>query len=103
MSGREALLAHRARLIARAESERLQLGEAFRVYEKPLKVVDRCLSIIEAIKRSPLLRIGTGIGMAALAFVRPNSIVGWVTGGRVLWKLFSGIGRRRHARQDGGT
>jgi len=96
MSGaREALLAHRAHLIARAESERVQLAEAFGVYEGPLRVVDGWVSILRAIKRSPLLRIATGIGMAALAFMRPNSIVGWVAGGRVIWKLFSGIGRRR--------
>jgi hypothetical protein len=96
MSGaREALLAHRAHLIARAESERQELAAAFGVYERPLGIVDRCWSIYRAIRSSSLARIAAAVGMAALAIVQPRSIIGWVMGGRAVWRLL-GRARRRN-------
>ena len=81
------MLAHRAQLIERAESERQELAGAFGVYEKPLRVVDGCLSILRALRSSPVLRIGAGIGMAALAFIQPRSIFSWVVGAQAVWRL----------------
>jgi hypothetical protein len=34
-----------------------------------------------------VLGVALGAGMAALAFVRPGSIVDWVPGGRIIWQL----------------
>jgi hypothetical protein len=31
--------------------------------------------------------VAIGAGMAALAFVRPGTILDWIPGGHVIWKL----------------
>jgi hypothetical protein len=90
-AAREKLLARRARLVERAESERHALAAQFAKWERPLNLVDKSVSILRALRTSPILRFGAGIGMAALAFTRPPSIVSWVATGQTIWKLIRGL------------
>lgn len=87
--GHQALLARRARLVERAAHERDELAVLFEPWERPLRAIDRTVSIFRALKGSPVLRIGVGVAMAALAFIRPRSIFGWVVGGQTIWKVIS--------------
>ena len=88
MSGaRENLHVRRARLVERAESERGELAREFSRWERPLRITDRSLSFVRTLRRLPVLGVAIGAGMAALAFVRPGTIVDWVPGGRVVWQL----------------
>lgn len=94
MSDHETLLAHRARLLERAEFERAELAGLLNEWETPLRAVDRSVSIFRALRGSPLLRVVAGAGMAALAVARPRSVMGWVLGGRAIWQLVKD--RTRH-------
>jgi YqjK-like protein len=90
MRPREANRARRARLIERAASERDELGAIVAPWRKPLAAVDQGLAIVGALKRSaPVLAAGIGAGLAALAFVRPASIGGWLRNGQALWQALS--------------
>ena len=86
---REKILAERAALIERAENERVMIGLQFAEWERPLLAADRTLWVIRKLKNSFWLRIGVGAAMAALAVVRPRSIVSWVLGGQTAWRLLS--------------
>jgi hypothetical protein len=86
---REKILAERAALIERAENERVTIGLQFAEWERPLVAADRALWVIRKLKNSFWLRIGVGAGMAALAIVRPRSIVNWVLGGQAAWRLLT--------------
>ena len=77
----------RARLVERAEFERVELAREFWRWERPLRITDRSLSFVRALRRAPVLGVALGAGMAALAFVRPGSVVDWVPGGRIIWQL----------------
>jgi len=79
----------RARLVERVESERVALANEFSRLERPLRITDRSLGIVRALRRMPILGAAVGAGMAALAFVRPDAIIDWVPGGRVIWQLLS--------------
>ena len=87
MSAREQLHVRRARLVERAECERAELAREFSRWERPLRISDRSLSFVRTLRRMPVLGVALGAGMAALAFVRPGSIVDWVPGGRIVWQL----------------
>jgi len=86
---REDLRVRRARLVERVESERVALANEFSRLERPLRITDRSLGIVRALRRMPILGAAVGAGMAALAFVRPDAIIDWVPGGRVIWQLLS--------------
>jgi hypothetical protein len=86
-SAREALHVRRARLVERAEFERVELARELLRWERPLSITDRSLSFVRTLRRIPVLGVALGAGMAALAFVRPGSIVDWVPGGRIIWQL----------------
>jgi hypothetical protein len=86
-SAREALHVRRARLVERAEFERVELARELSRWERPLSITDRSLSFVRTLRRIPVLGVALGAGMAALAFVRPGSIVDWVPGGRIIWQL----------------
>jgi hypothetical protein len=86
---REDLRVRRARLVERAEAERVELAQEFSRFERPLRITDRSLGIVRALRRMPMLGAAVGAGMAALAFVRPDTILDWVPGGRVIWQLLS--------------
>ncbi|MGH7742553.1 MAG: YqjK family protein [Candidatus Eiseniibacteriota bacterium] len=92
-AAREALLARRARLIERAAHEREELARLADMLERPLIAVDRSVTFVRALKRSRWLSAAAGAGMAALAFVRPRSIIGWVAAGRAGWQLLTGVRR----------
>jgi len=87
VSSREELHVRRARLVERAGSERMDLAREFERWERPLRVTDRSLSFVRTLRRMPVLGVAVGAGMAALAFVRPGTIVDWVPGGRIIWQL----------------
>jgi hypothetical protein len=89
VSNLEALLARRARLQARAATEREELAALVQRWETPLVVVDRGLSLVRAVKQSPWLAAGIGVAMAGLAIVRPRSVTGWVVGARAVWQLIT--------------
>jgi hypothetical protein len=97
---REALRVRRARLVELAESERAGLARELAHWERPLRITDRSLSFVRALRRSPVLGVAVGAGMAALAFVRPGRIVDWVPGGRVIWELASGFLAKSKQRPD---
>jgi hypothetical protein len=86
--------ARRARLVERAATERDELAGLLLPWQKPLSAVDRGLAIARGIKRTaPLLGFAAGVGMAALAFIRPEGISGWfhaVEGG---WRALTGRSR----------
>jgi hypothetical protein len=84
---REALRIQRAQLVERAERERAELGREFARFERPLRVADRSLSFVRTLRKAPVLGAAVGAGMAALAFVRPGTVIDWVPGGRVVWQL----------------
>jgi hypothetical protein len=86
-SAREALHVRRARLVERAEFERVELARELSRWERPLSITDRSLTFVRTLRRIPVLGVALGAGMAALAFVRPGSIVDWVPGGRIIWQL----------------
>jgi hypothetical protein len=88
---REALRIHRAQLVERAESERAELERELARFERPLRVADRSLSLGRTLRRMPVLGVALGAGAAALAFVRPGTIVDWMPGGRVVWQLLMGL------------
>ena len=80
MSSREELHVRRARLVERAGSERVELAREFERWERPLRITDRSLSFVRTLRRMPVLGVAIGAGMAALAFVRPGTIVDWGAG-----------------------
>ena len=86
-SARESLHVRRARLVERATSERGEVAREFTRWERPLRITDRSLSFVRTLRRMPVLGVAVGAGMAALAFVRPGTIVDWVPGGRIIWQL----------------
>ena len=88
---REALSVRRAQLVERAEFERSDLAHELARWERPLNIADRSLSFVRALRRMPVLGVALGAGMAALAFVRPGTVVDWVPGGRVIWQLLMGL------------
>lgn len=93
-AARAKILAKRAALLERAEFERAEVGRQFGEWERPLLAADRALSIIRMLKNSRWLRLAVGAGMAALALVRPPSIVNWVLGGQAAWRLVSRLRSR---------
>ena len=94
---RAALHAERARLVERAAHEREDLAAAFGELERPLLAADRTLSFVQAVRRSKWIGAGFGAVTAALALVRPNSIVGWVAAGRAVWQILTRARRARSA------
>jgi len=88
---RAALHARREQLLARVESERADLARDFARWERPLRVVDRSVSFVRTLRRAPVLGAAIGAGMAALAFVRPGTLVDWVPGGRAIWQVLSSL------------
>jgi len=88
-AARAKILAKRAALLERAEFERTEVARRFGEWERPLLAADRALSIIRMLKSSRWLRLGVGAAMAALAIVKPRSIVGWVLGGQAAWRLLT--------------
>jgi hypothetical protein len=94
---RAALLAERARLVERAAHEREDLVVALGEMERPLLAADRTLSFVRAVRRSKWIGAGFGAITAALALVRPNSIVGWVAAGRAVWRVLTRARRSRMA------
>ena len=95
MSGREANTARRARLVERAAGERDELADGIAPWQKPLGAVDQGLAFIRGLRRNaPWIGIVLGAGAAALAFVRPDSIGGWLRGGQAAWRALSEMNRR---------
>ena len=84
---RETLHVRRARLVERAEFERVEMARELSRWQRPLGIADRSLSFVRTLRRIPVLGVALGAGMAALAFVRPGGILDWVPGGRIIWQL----------------
>ena len=91
MSALAKIYEHRARLVERAAGERDDLERKLMEWQGPLVAVDRCVSVIRALKRTPLLRFGAAVGMAALAVARPRSILGWIVGGQAAYRLLTRV------------
>jgi hypothetical protein len=84
---RELVHERRARLIERAESEREDLARELGTWSGPLRNVERGIAVYRGIQRSlPVLGFGAGVGMAALAFVRPEGIGGWIRNATEIWR-----------------
>jgi YqjK-like protein len=88
---RESLRVRRAQLVQRAEFERVEVARELTRWERPLRITDRSLSFVRTLRRAPVLGVALGAGMAALAFVRPGTVVDWIPGGRVIWQLLMGF------------
>jgi hypothetical protein len=87
---REGVRARRARLLERAASERDGLAGLLGAWQKPLGAVDLGLAFVRGLKRSaPVIGMGIGVCMAALAFIRPANISGWLEGGQAVWRLLT--------------
>ena len=87
-AAREAFRARRARLVERAALERDRLAAELGGWQRSLGLVDRGLAIVNGIRKSaPGLGFCAGIAAAALAFVRPDSIGGWLRSGQHLWQV----------------
>ena len=96
---RQGVHERRARLIERAQSERENLARELGTWSDPLRNVDRGIAVYRGIKRSlPVLGLGAGVGMAALAFVRPEGISGWIRNATEIWRLFTERKARRAER-----
>ena len=92
----EAVRARRARLIARAASERDMFAREFGEFQQPLRTVERGLGVYRGLRRSmPVIGLGAGVAMAALAFIRPEGISGWVRNATEIWRLISEQRSRR--------
>jgi hypothetical protein len=97
----EAVHARRARLVERAAIERDELAGLLGAWQKPLGAVDLGLAFVGALKRSaPVIGMVIGVGMAALAFVRPANIGGWIEGGQAVWRMLTDRNRRAPRRSD---
>ena len=81
MSGHEALLERRARLVQRAAEERDALASALAPWEKRLAIVDRGVSVVRAV-RSGMPWVGAGLTLGSVALGLANT-------GRIS-KFFSG-------------
>jgi hypothetical protein len=99
-TAREALHVRRARLVERAEFERDELAHEFSRWERPLRIADRSLSFVRTLRRMPVLGVAIGAGMAALAFVRPGTILDWIPGGHVIWQLLLRLLEKSERRSD---
>jgi len=96
---REAVRTHRAQLVERAQREREELARQLGTWSGPLRTVERGFAVYRGVRRSmPVIGLGAGIGMAALAFLRPAGIGGWVQKATEIWNLLSGIRNRRAER-----
>ena len=100
--GRAAVLEKRQRLVEQADRERDELSRVTDRWRKPLSVVDRGLAIARGIRQSaPVLGLAAGVGMAALAILRPRGLGEWVRRGREAWQALDAgrkaIKRRRTA------
>jgi hypothetical protein len=81
----------RARLVERAAAERDELAAIAVEWQGALELVDRGRQVVETARRvRPALSWAAGVGMAALAFVQPTSLVGWVSRAAELWEAFRG-------------
>jgi len=100
-AGYEAVHARRSRLLERAARERDELAGLLGAWQKPLGAIDQVLAIVRGVKRSaPMIGMVIGVGMAALAFVRPANIGGWFEGGQAVWRLLTGRKRSAARRSD---
>ena len=96
---REAVQARRAQLIERAQSERAVLARELGRWSGPLRTVERGIAVYRGVRRSmPVIGLGAGVAMAALAFLRPDHIGGWVQKATEIWRLLNGIRIRRGER-----
>jgi hypothetical protein len=93
VTGRKVVLARRKRLVERADRERADLARQLGEWQKPLRAIDRSVSILRGLWSSPLLRAVTIAGVAALAITRPRRVMGWVGGGRAIWRLVNSVRR----------
>jgi hypothetical protein len=100
-ANRESFRARRARLQERAAVERDQLAGLCSRWQRPLDTFDRGLAIARGFKQnSPVLGIGFGLGMAALAFIRPRRISGWVRNGLAAWLVLTSKSEATAPRSD---
>lgn len=100
-SGRETVRARRERLVERAAIERDELAGLLGAWQKPLGAVDHGLAFVRGLKRSaPVIGMGIGVGMAALAFIRPANLSGWLEGGQAVWRLLTDRNRGAARRSD---
>ena len=90
MSGGEAVRARRARLIERADREREDLSCHLDTWMKPLRVCESGFAVYRGFRsRRPAIGFTAAIGMAALAFVRPEGISSWVRSATDFWGLLT--------------
>ena len=83
-----------------AGRERDELSRLAGPWRKPMAVVDRGLEIARGIRRSaPVIGIGVGIGMAALAVLRPKGIGEWLRRGKAAWQVLD-AGRKAMKRRS---
>jgi hypothetical protein len=96
-----AVRARRARLVERAAIERDELAGLLGAWQRPLGAVDLGLAFVRGLKRSaPVIGMGVGVGMAALAFIRPANISGWFQAGQTAWRVLTDRNRRAARRSD---
>ena len=91
---REAIRERRALLLERVALERDELAGLLDPWMKALRAVDRGVALVRTLKQTgSLLGIVVGVAMAALAFIRPPSIGGWLEAARAGWRLIGSVRR----------
>jgi YqjK-like protein len=95
----QSMRARRAQLIERADSQREDLARQMRVWLSPLRAVEHGVGAYQGIRRGllrsiqrggmPIIGLGAGVGMAALAFVRPERISGFVRDATEFWRTLT--------------
>jgi hypothetical protein len=88
-SPRQELRQRRARLVERAAVERETVAANLGRFVPALEMFDRAQSVVRVTRRAlPAISWGIGVGMAALAFIRPTNITGWISRGAEILRAF---------------
>ena len=88
-AGREAILKRRAGLVEQVASERDQLSDALRIWQRPLRMVDEGVHFVQTVRRAPPVFVAAGLAAAgvAAAIAHPRRFTRWFHGGLTVWRL----------------
>ncbi len=75
----------REQLIARSDSQRVEIVQRLQMFDGPLKMVDRVHAGLLQVRRYPAL---LALPMVILFLVRRRNVWGWLRGGFALWRTY---------------
>lgn len=82
------IASRKARLIARAEAQRADLGACFRQLERPISVIDRGLEVARFFRKHPLL---LAAAISAVLAYRPRSLLSLAGRAVAAWRLWRSV------------